>query len=74
MFSYDTATTLGRINQITKRRALWLRQGLGVPSGVRPLPDGKLLASGKKKKKKICQELAESQPQSEVQRQNSKPW
>lgn len=49
MFSYDTATTVGRINPIAKRRLLGLRQELGVPSGVRLLPDGKLcLASGKK--------------------------
>lgn len=50
MFSCDTATIVGRINQITERRTLWLRQELDVPSGVRPLPDGKLCWLQEKKK------------------------
>lgn len=48
MFSCDTATTLGRVNHIAKKRQLGLRQELGVPSGARLLPDGKpFLASEK---------------------------
>ena len=71
MFSSDTATTLGRINYINSQRG----DHLGWDKNwVCPAASGCYQTeSCAWLQKNICQEWAESQPQTEVQRQSSKP-
>lgn len=67
-FSWHSHHHTSRVDDNAKRRLL-MRKELGVPSGTRLLPDGRLYLVSEK----IHQQSAEPLPQTEIQGKSSKP-